>query len=72
MLAVAQVPGSTLGPELAALLDNSEGSDINFKVCAVCSKAHGCKPNLNAIAVPVCNFLLASLSATNIALLQVS
>lgn len=28
-----QVPGSTLGPELAALLDNSEGADINFKVC---------------------------------------
>jgi len=26
------VPGSSLGPELAALLDNSEGSDIKFKV----------------------------------------
>ena len=30
--AVVQVPGSTLGAELAALLDNSEGSDISFKV----------------------------------------
>lgn len=27
-----QVPGSTLGPELAALLENSEDSDISFKV----------------------------------------
>ena len=31
--AAVQVPGSTLGAELAALLDNSEGSDISFKVC---------------------------------------
>ena len=32
LIAAVQVPGSTLGAELAALLDNSEGSDISFKV----------------------------------------